>query len=326
MFESPEESLNKTIVNERLKYTGSGLELALLMYKNLALTILTLGVYAAWGRTNTRRYLWGNVSFMGDRGAYTGTGKELFRGWALLAGIYLVAVIALNMVTAFLPESIQPILGVLIVPIYVYLYALVIYGGTRYRLSRTKWRETHFSMQRDKKSTREFIWLVSKGFIFSILTLGLYLPFFQNAKRRFLINKASFGDMSFHFFGSDSEYFWLVLKNVFLTIITLGFYGSWMMINLLRYKLENISLGDSVRLRIDLKGSEIFVFSLLAYFSTILTLGLAIPWVVNKSYHMFINAVEVYGEIDFQSIHNVESEGNAIADVASVEYDFDLGF
>ena len=34
-------------------------------------------VYRFWGKTRVRRYLWGRVSFQGDRAEYTGTGREL---------------------------------------------------------------------------------------------------------------------------------------------------------------------------------------------------------------------------------------------------------
>lgn len=326
MFDQTSPVETKTYLSGRLEYKGRGSELAILMYKNLALTVLTLGLYAAWGRTNTRRYIWGKVSFMDDKAAYTGTGNELFRGWALVVAIYFVAAIVLNILNFFIPKPIQPFFGFVFIPLYMYIYALIIYGGTRYRLARTKWRETHFAMERNKELTREFVWLVFKGAFLSLITLGLYFPIFQNAKRRFLIDKSRFGTSRFSFSGTDSEYYKLIVKNLFFTIITLGIYSSWMMLNLLKYKVRNTKLDDTVEFRIHLKGSDIFWFSILSYFATILTLGLALPWVINKSYHLFVNSIEVFGEVDFHSIHNVESEGSAVADVASVEYDFDLGF
>lgn len=326
MFDQYTEPSTKIFISERLKYQGKGLELALLMYKNLALTILTFGIYAAWGRTNTRRYLWGNISLLGDRGAYTGTGKELFRGWALVGVIYLGAAIILNVIGAFLPKLMQPFVGILFFPLYLYIYALVIYGGSRYRLARTKWRETHFGMVRNNELTRDFVGLVFKGVFLSLITLGLYFPIFQNAKRKFLIDKARFGTSKFRFKGRDSEYYKILAKGIFLTILTFGFYGSWMMLELLQYKLRNTTFDKTLFFRIHLKGSDIFKFSVLSYLATIFTLGLALPWIINKSYHLFVNSVEVFGEVDFNSIHNIQSEGSAVADVASVEYDFDLGF
>ncbi len=330
MFDQTSEPIvtppTRVSIAERLRYQGKGSELAILMFKNLALTILTFGIYAAWGRTNTRRYVWGNVTFMDDRAAYTGEGKELFKGWVMVGVIYIVAAIALNSLGFFIPKNMQVFLGLLFLPLYLYIYALIIYGGSRYRLSRTKWRETTFSMTRDKYSTREFMMIVFKGAFYSGLTLGLYFPIFQNAKRRFLINKSRFGTAKFDFKGTDSEYYFLLVKNLFFTFLTLGIYSSWMILDLLRYKLRTTTLDETIRFKTHLKGSDLFWFSVVSYLVTILTLGLALPWVINKAYHLFINSIEVYGEVDFASIQNVEADGSAAADVASVEYDFDLGF
>lgn len=323
MFEQNEDEIRstKTYINENLVYSGKGNELAILMFKNLALTFFTLGIYWAWGRTNTRRYLWGKVSFLDDRGSYTGTGKELFRGWVLIGCVYVVAVILINVLS-----KISPYLGYALAPLYVYLIALAIYGGTRYRLSRTNWREVSFSMDRDKESSREFIWLSFKGAFLSLITLGLYYPVFQNERRRFLVNRTHFGTAKFNYTGDNQTFFWLFLKGFLLTFITLGIYMPWMILSLLKFKLNNTNIENSLHFRIEMKGRELFVFSFLAYFSTILTLGLALPWVLNQTYKLFINKIEVFGEIDFTQITNVEATGSAVADVAVIEYDLELGF
>lgn len=319
MFEqfSPD---NKTVLNENISYTGSGNELALLMFKNLALTILTFGIYAAWGRTNTRRYLWGKVSFLGDRATYTGTGKELFKGWLLVGGVFILVATVVNVI-----GRINPFLVVLMLPLYVYVYALAIYGGSRYRLSRTTWRETAFTMERTKASTQLFIWTIVKYVLLMVLTLGICAPIFQNEVRRFLVNRAGFGTAKFHYSGTNSEFFKLFYINLFLTFITFGFYGPWMMLNLTKYKLKYSNLNNSIYFDLNLKGSQVFVYALVSYFATIFTLGLALPWIINWGYSLFFNAIHVTGEIDFNEVGNVVSEGSAVGDILAVEYDLDFG-
>lgn len=321
MFDQIDSISEKTTLNDRLRYNGSGTELALLMFKNLALTILTLGIYAAWGRTNTRRYIWGKVEFLGDRAAYTGTGKELFRGWMIVVGFYLLAGLILKVIA-----QVNALLPILFLPLYIYVYAIAIYGGARYRMSRTTWRETTFTMQRDKVSTQLFIWMVVKGTLLTGLTLGIYAPIFQNDVRRFLVNKGGFGTINFNYDSENMEFFKLFFWNLFLTIITLGFYGSWMLINIMKYKLKCSNLNNTVHFDLKLKGLDIFLFSVLSYICTLLTFGLALPWILNRGYGLFFNAIEVTGEIDFTKINNVVTEESAIGDVAAIEYDLDLGF
>jgi uncharacterized membrane protein YjgN (DUF898 family) len=158
------------------------------------------------------------------------------------------------------------------------------------------------------------------------VTIGIYIPCFQNNKRRFLINKARFGTAKFNFQGENGEFLFLFFTNLFFTIITLGFYGSWMILNLLEYKLNNTNLEHSLKFKTHLRGKDLFVFSILSYLVTVFTLGLAMPWVIDRTYKLFVNSIEVIGEIDFNQIQNIEAVGSAIGDVAMVEYDLDLGF
>lgn len=326
MFDQREVQNSKIFISENLKYSGKGLELALLMYKNFALTILTFGIYAAWGRTNTRRYLWNNVSFMGDRAAYLGTGKELFRGWCVVALIYMIVMLGIKILSFILPQSFNFLWLLLFLPAYLYIYSLVVYGGTRYRLSCTKWREIRFGMRRNHSLTKQFIWLNIKGVFLSVITLGIYFPRYQNEKRRFLVNQSQFGTGKFFYAGSNSKYVMLFAKNVLFTVLTLGLYSSWMVLNLKKFAIENTSFNNSLFFKLRLKGSDIFVFSFVSYFATVLTLGLALPWIVNRWQHMIINSIEVFGEIDFTTIQNDTHTVRATGDVASVLFDIDLGF
>lgn len=323
MFDQNTEELvsEKTYIQERLVYSGNGTELAILMFKNLALTVFTLGIYWAWGRTNTRRYLWGKISFLDDRGSYTGSGIELFRGWAIIACVYIIAVVVMNVLTRF-----SPLFVIGTFPLYIYLIALAVYGGTRYRLSRTKWRETTFAMERDKESTREFVWLHYKGILLSLVTLGLYFPVFQNKRRSFLVNRTRFGTAKFNYIEDNGSFFRIFFKNLFFIVITLGIYSPWAILDLLKYKLHHSNVENSLYFRIQLKGKDLFLFSILSYLATIFTLGLALPWIISKSYELFVNNIEIFGEIDFSRIENVESSGSATADVAVIEYDLEFGF
>lgn len=65
MFDQLEEQRTKIRIYEKLCYHGKASDLCLIMYKNFALILLTMGIYLAWARTNKRRYLWSNVSFLG---------------------------------------------------------------------------------------------------------------------------------------------------------------------------------------------------------------------------------------------------------------------
>lgn len=313
--------MSEETFNQRLQYSGNGTELAGLMFKNLILTILTLGVYSAWGRTHTRRYLWGHVSFLGDRAVYTGTGLELFKGWTQVVILYILIAVAINLLNLFTPAF-----GLLVFPLYIYIYAQVLYGGTRYRLSRTSWRGVNFGMEKFKKDLNSFISLVFLNVFLSIITLGLNYPFQRVKLRRFLMLRTKFGNKNFSYEADGFEYAKIFFGGLFLSIITLGIYIPWFICSLARYSLEKTRLKD-LNFRLHLKGKDLLVFALCSYPLAIVTLGLATPWLLNWFLSLLISSVEASGTFDWEEIQNETSNSDdAAADVAAIEYEVDLGF
>jgi uncharacterized membrane protein YjgN (DUF898 family) len=317
-LETPPQSIS---ISEKFNYSGSGNELALLMFKNLLLTVITLGIYGAWARTNTRRYLWGQTSFLGDRATYTGQGRELFKGWCYVSAIYFMFAIGINVLSKF----ITPLIAILGIPLYMYIYALILYGGTRYRVSKTTWRGIRFGVDKDKVMTREFIMLVFKYAFITACTLGAGMPMLIHETRTFLTNRMRFGSTYFRYEANRREFCILCYKGVLLTIVTLGFYLPWFHARLIQFRLEKTSI-QNASFKVHLKGKDLFVYSLVSFLLGLVTLGLATPWVLNWGNKLIINSIELNGEMDFQNIENLASSGEAMADVAAVEYDIDLAF
>ena len=71
-------------------FTGTGGSFFLIFLKNVLFTLLTLGVYLAWGKTERRQYVWNNLSFHDQPLRYTGTGLELFKGYLVVLVGYVV--------------------------------------------------------------------------------------------------------------------------------------------------------------------------------------------------------------------------------------------
>jgi uncharacterized membrane protein YjgN (DUF898 family) len=307
-----------------LEYSGDGVEMALLFLKNILLTIVTLSLYRPWARTNLRRYVWGHVSFQGDRASYTGTGEELFKGWAKLFGL-LFAIFA----TVAIATKLIPFLGLLlpfVTPFaYIALFALATYSGLRYRLSRTKWREIKFGVDKDKESTREFLQLYIIGALLSGVTFGIYYPWFKNSERTFLTNRMRLGTVHFSYTGQASDYAGLWFKSIFFCLITLGFYVPWMVRALTEFRLNNTRFQNS-RFLFTLKGGDLLIFAICAYFGSILTLGLASPWIYNWGLRLFISNVKLEGDFDMSLVAAAPSDGSSMGEEAVLDYDLDLGF
>lgn len=319
---SPVETSEKAL----FMYHGDGLSLAKLMLKNLFLTVITLGIYMPWARTNNRKFFWSNTSFKDDRFSYTGTGEELFKGFVKLFAIIFCGVIVVQIILAFFPAKAQVLSGLLMLPIYIYIFSLAGYSGLKYRALRTLWRQIRFDVFRTKELTREFLYLYIKGSIFSGLTFGLYLPYFTMAKNDFLINKASYGNgVKFSFDGVGSDYFSICIKGFFLSVITFGIYTPWYFIARMKYRLNHTHV-DKATFDIEVPGSDFFIYSVVGYIFTTMTLGLASPWVINRIFKLFIDNISLNGALDLTSATLVEQSESAFGDDVATSYDIDLGF
>ncbi len=306
------------------EYSGDGVEMALLFLKNLLLTIVTIGLYRPWARTNLRRYVWGHVSFLGDRASYTGTGLELFKGWAKLIGLLIAAFLTIGLITRIVPFS--AVLLPFVTPFaYIAVFALATYAGLRYRLSRTKWREIKFGVDKNKESTNEFFRLYFLGAFLSVVTFGIYYPWFKNSERTFLTNRSRLGNAYFSFNGISGEYAALCFKGIFLSFITLGFYLPWFIRSLVEFRLNHTKFQSS-RFLFTLKGSDLLIYGICAYFGTVLSFGLATPWIYNWGLRLFVTNIKIEGAFDMAAVTASLSDGSSLAEQTVLEYDLDLGF
>lgn len=173
-----------------------------LILKNLALAILTLGIYRFWGKTHIRRLLWTHTLIQGERLEYTGTGGELFKGFLLVLVTVFIPLFLLNLGARALVEQEEIRAAGAVYSIFaavaLYLPGVAIYRAARYRLSRTRWRGVRFSLEGKgwAYGVRVMLFLLALG-----LTLGLSYPVQRVNLWRQMWNRVHFGDKPFHFEG-----------------------------------------------------------------------------------------------------------------------------
>jgi uncharacterized membrane protein YjgN (DUF898 family) len=168
---------------------------------NLLLSIVTLGFYRFWAKTNVRKHIWSSVHINGEPLEYTGTGMELFKGFLMvffcLILPYILAVTAAHFVQG--PESPIAIAlqGAFFLAIYV-LWGFAIYKARKFQLSRTNWRGIRGT-------------LVGNAMIYSLLYFGSILaksmsagwatPVMNTVLAEQITNDMRFGDAAFKFKG-----------------------------------------------------------------------------------------------------------------------------
>jgi uncharacterized membrane protein YjgN (DUF898 family) len=128
--------------SQQFTYDGRLGELFGIFFVNLLLSIVTLGFYRFWAKTRMRRYIWSRVSLNGDAFEYTGTGGELFIGFLIVVGFFIVATVLKTVLELSSPPDspIPKIATFLFALVVVYLIFVARYAAQRYRLTRTLWR------------------------------------------------------------------------------------------------------------------------------------------------------------------------------------------
>ena len=118
-------------------FDGNWQDFAKIAFPNLLLTIVTLGIYRFWATTRERKYLWSHSRFVDERLEWTGTGKELFIGFALVLGLFVLPVFLLNLVAQSLIargyELAGAILGILPLLLLFYLTGLARFRAARWQ-------------------------------------------------------------------------------------------------------------------------------------------------------------------------------------------------
>ena len=203
-------------------FHGTGGGLFKIMFINWILTIFTLGIYYFWGKTKVRRYLWEQSSFAGDRFYYHGTGGELFKGaviFGLILTLFKASAYALGQVWGL---EVQLYAEIGTSYLILFLLPVIMVGAFRYRLSRTAWRGIRLSFRGKRKSA---LWLYIKGYLLTILTLGLYWPYFTVQKQKFWKSKAYFGNQAFEYDGAGKDILkaFLLINLLFVASMALPF-------------------------------------------------------------------------------------------------------
>jgi uncharacterized membrane protein YjgN (DUF898 family) len=292
-----------------LAFHGSGSSLFLLILKNVLLTLVTFGIYAAWAATARRKYIWQNIEFHGQRFIYQGTGRELFIGYLKVLGGYAVFLgvpLLVRQVSPGLAIAVQVAFAVALVA----LIPFAVYWSRAYLLSRSTWRGIRFSMEPGAGLfARTFI----LGYLLTLVTLGLYMPVWLNRLRKITTDRSRFGGQAFHYDGDDFAVWVMSIKGLLLSVLTLGVYYFWFRAKLSRYELEHTHFGQA-RGRLDLMGGDIFKFTLIYLLGTTLTLGLAFPWVATYVLRSVLERTSFEGPIDFAAITQGAGQGDAAAD------------
>lgn len=162
---------------------------------NTLLTLLTLGLFAAWAKVRKRRYLRGNTEFMGHRFDYRADPRRILVGNLLVAVVFVAYMVFGEVYQAIRIGAV--IVGVILLPWIVVRSLAFNAVNTTYRGFRFYYHES-IGMAA----------LVYLGQILVIVvTLGLYYPAWVRNRKEFSIANHQLGDAFFRFSAKNGPFY-----------------------------------------------------------------------------------------------------------------------
>jgi len=309
-------------------FLGEGFELFFTLLGNAILTVLTLGIYAAWGRVKVYQFFYSNTEFAGHRFRFTGTGKEIFIGFLKAIGIIILIYLVFMLLTTSAMQIDPNLFPIIIIGFYlfiIYLFHYAIYSSLRYRFSRSRYREIRFQLI---GKPQEFAWDAFKNFLLAVLTLGIFAPYYMHRKFSYIYNRLHFGNLPFQYKGDEKEFFKIVFFGFLLTVITFGIYFFWWYPKMYNYYVCHLEAGGG-KFRAEIQPGEFFELLFTNLLIIVFTLGIGFAWVQVRTMKFYIEHLHLEGELDLDNVVQVIQEkvtatGEGLAE--ALDMDIGLGF
>lgn len=195
------------------RFTGRGGEYFRIWIVNLALTILSLGIYSAWAKVRRLRYFHGCLHLDGVPFQYTGNPVAILKGRLIAYGV-LALYAALG---HFYPLA-QGLAGLALAG----LVPLAIVKALRFHAANTLYLGLRFDFRGGYfPALRAFVlWMIVVPF-----TLGLLYPFVVARQKAFVVNHHAFGRTPFALEAPVRE-FYRVFGVAALIVVLMGVVGG----------------------------------------------------------------------------------------------------
>ena len=205
---------SRSEIPQPFRFTGRAGEFFGIWIANLALTLVTLGIFSAWAKVRQNRYLLGHTRILGHPMEYRARGLTILVG-RLLSLLVLAGIGGLGTVS-LAAQGLSSLGLLLAIP-------WVINRSLRFRARVTAWRNIRF----DWHGT---YWGAFTAFILwpaaGIFSLGLLAPLAARASRQYLASHHSFGGTRFTAATTILPYYiaalWALLSAAVISLLGAG--------------------------------------------------------------------------------------------------------
>ncbi len=155
------------------------------------------------------------------------TGKKLFPLWAIYYLLVIVPYVILILTTPIRHQDENNFVAVVIAICFLLLIVAIALSWELYFiktiLQHTQQNDTNL---RCDYSAGEFMGIVGIGLLLTIVTIGIYAPWFIRNIQRYLIDNTSYKENRFAFKGKGGKLFVIILLSLFIPMIVVGIFTT----------------------------------------------------------------------------------------------------
>ena len=163
------------------------------------------------------------------------------------------------------------------------------------------------------------------GVILSILTLGLYWPFFKMKSEKFWREHSWFGNVQFSFSGTGKDFIGKFFIAVLMTPLTLGFYLFWFAAELKKYLWSHTHVGGAT-FHFPITGKDYMKLKVTNFFLILFTFGIGFPWAVVRNQNFVTDNLTLAGNIELDRIIQEMKDSGAFGEEALDAIDVPIDF
>lgn len=203
--------MSQSLDNETLpfEFSGKGGEYFRIWIVNLALTILTLGIYSAWAKVRRQQYFYRNTSLAGSSFDYHGEPLAILKG--RLIGVAMLVLYSVS-------ERFDPRLGLVAFAVLMAVMPWLVQRSLRFKLHNSSFRGLRFAFDGTLGDAyRAFLLWPVVGY----LTLGLLAPIAHQRIKAYQHGNSRYGTEEFQFDVKEGQFYKTYFKLFGLVILLL---------------------------------------------------------------------------------------------------------
>jgi uncharacterized membrane protein YjgN (DUF898 family) len=208
MSQSPDDT-----ITQPFQFTGTGSEYFRIWIVNLALTILTLGIYSAWAKVRRLQYFYRNTSLAGGSFDFHGDPKAILKGRLIAVGLFVLYNVA---------GTFNLVLGLVALAVLLAALPWLVQRSLRFKLYNSSYRGLRFRFTGNLGGAYRNLLLWP---VLAYLTLGVLMPFAHREIKHYQHTNSRFGDTPFSFTADSGQFYIIYLKLLGMFLLALVGFG-----------------------------------------------------------------------------------------------------